>query len=163
MIETGDEYSIPLGNARIAWHCTISAFQQLKSCFLVITPNKTDLLPGCLDNSFIAEGANRYGTRANRCSTRKNPINLKTPLVESRKTWQVFRNTSGKVLNYCLITTIAFVVLHPWTFLLKVPLNSALKTSRFLTRFGALLVVKVVGISHTPTVTGDVTIFTVAF
>ncbi|GJV06003.1 hypothetical protein Tco_1343659 [Tanacetum coccineum] len=34
-------------------------------------------------------------------------------------------------------------------------MNSALKTSRSLTRFGALLVVNVVGISRTPTVTGD--------
>ncbi|GJW04645.1 hypothetical protein Tco_1563501 [Tanacetum coccineum] len=46
-----------------------------------------------------------------------------------------------------------------WTFLLEVSLNSALKTSRSLTRSGALLVVNVVGISRTPTVTGDVAKF----
>ncbi|GJX54057.1 hypothetical protein Tco_0282426 [Tanacetum coccineum] len=57
---------------------------------------------------------------------------------------------------------VAFVVLHPWTFLLEVSLISALKTSRPLTRSGALLVVSVVGNSRTHTVTGDVTIF-VAF
>ncbi|GJV98234.1 hypothetical protein Tco_1553486 [Tanacetum coccineum] len=70
-------------------------------------------------------------------------------------------NSEGAI-SISLITTVAFVVLQSWTFLFEVSLSSTLKTSRFLTRSGALLVVIVVDISRTPTVTSDVTIL-VAF